>query len=400
MNRLARVVLAVGISSCVLHIPAAVHADAGQGAPAQDPNALPAWVKPGVRLSYYVSDGTHAGQRVRTENGVNSWFADPNGTGIAAGSAGVGIESLDLLAMDDQSIAYSKNSYLLTGVNLEGISPAMAGPTYGIAPLRGQNNCFVTPAKLQELANMKGDGVRVSDLAVEVGGRRMPALMIQTWNRESWTIQCWSKADGVLLSMSTATNVDNVTKRDVVNNQIINAGPGIATSNRRLLGMRVLPNIKPMPLPANLTKDAIFDVKGSYGGGEFPPVPYQYSLRVDSAKNGIAVVSVHTDDGFGGTQATPNAMMLCAASPLNYLINPQVYADMQAGTVIDQDRFAKTTVRFDGQRQGLMWITEQGDTWQISRGHDPRTGMIAAFYKSENVLGNQTVTQSRITPRQ
>ncbi len=370
---------------------------------AQDPLA---WQKVGVRLSYYMSDSVSPGAGTTLTPQANGRWLDPKtgktyGEKDLRGSGGVGRTSVDIVGIEGDTLAVSVTGYLAAGVNLDTLVPAPSLDFGRTCRLSGDVDLFQRPERLAELRDgvASSDGVetRTARVPIEIDGREYRAISVATQIRGGWSNYVYDLDSGVLLVRATMTLGDVTTAVDPATGRVSQTGRGRTSSYLQLMAIRDL-NVGP---PVDVTPTLRPGTKIMVNGTSVLPgpmgelrTPYATAMRVESAgRQSIGVSSKYLVDATMNVWNDGNPQVVSNNGTLGFAVNPARFAQMQPGAEVDRDPVTRTTLAYAGAQGGALFLVERGQTWEITRGYDVRTGLLVRYRKVENTPGVGTTAQ-------
>lgn len=158
--------------------------------PGQSVNA-PEWVKPGLRLAYFATSSI--------EGPANARPGEPG----AAGSAGMGPMTIDVLAVTDRFVMTSTTALARIGVG-EQLMYAGGGTEFITAMSTIGGGAFFTPPEvLKELQS--GDGVEVQRGPVAFNNQTVQAVTVTVRTRDAVSRRTYDAESGLLLMSQSAS---------------------------------------------------------------------------------------------------------------------------------------------------------------------------------------------------
>jgi hypothetical protein len=194
-------------------------AGAGSGALAQGstlPDATaygpPAWVQPGVRLSFYAAGASVAQSRFAWVEDVNGDWQDPatgkryrrtdeTGEGVGGGS-GDGVTQIDILAVEGKDVVLASSAY---GIDRANNQFAVLPGSGGRVPGGVVDGAWIHPDLLAKLQDARQDGVLVLRGDYPLGGTTYHAISFASTSPGSSQSYTYDTETGLLLSATTST---------------------------------------------------------------------------------------------------------------------------------------------------------------------------------------------------
>jgi hypothetical protein len=353
------------------------------------------WQKVGVRLSYYMSDSVSPGAGTTLTPQANGKWTDPQtgktyGEKELRGSGGVAIISCDIVGIEGDSMGVAVTGYLATGAQLDNLVPAPSVNLGRYCKLSGDDDVFRRPEDLAAMQDgITGDGgieIRVARTRMTLSGREFNAISIATQIPGGWTNRIYDLESGILLVRSTMAAGEVTTQVDPRTGQVTQGGRGKTSSYCQFLGIRDLNLGQPVNVTPTLRQGTQITINGqSIMPGPMGELrsPYAAQLRVESVgQQSVLVSSKYLQEASMNLWADGNSLLISNNSLLGAAINPGRYANLQPGATIDRDEFTRTTLTFAGAQNGMVFLTERGQTWEITRGYDARTGLLVLHRKT------------------
>ena len=172
----------------------------------------PAWVKPGVRVTYYSAAASVAQSRF-------AWVEDPDGTwedpatgthyrrtdetgeGVSTAS-GDGVSQVDVLAVEGTDVVLSMTLY---GIDHASRTFVPGGTTGASLPGGEIDGLWVNPTRLAQLQELNADGVMVLRGPYALAGKTYQAISFAVTSAGAYQQYTYDTRSGVLLSATSAT---------------------------------------------------------------------------------------------------------------------------------------------------------------------------------------------------
>lgn len=373
-------------------------------APVAGQQQLLPWQKVGVRLSYYSSDSVSPGAGTTLTPQANGNWIDPKtgktyGEKELRGSGGVAILSADIVGIEGDSLAVSVTGYLATGVALDTLVPAPSMNLGRYCKLSGDLDLFQRPEHLAAMQDGivadTGVEVRTSRVQITLAGKQFNAISIATQITGGWNNYIYDLDSGILLVRATLTMGEVTTQIDPNTGRTSQGGRGRISSYSQLVGIRDLNIGQPVNVTPTLRQGTTINVNGQSilpgAMGELR-TPYASALRVEStAGQSVLLSSKHLGDASLNFWMDGNTIIASNNSTVGMAVNPARFANLRPGAEVDRDPFTRTTLTFVGSQNGVLFLSERGQTWEITRGYDARTGLLVSHRKAETKQGIGTV---------
>jgi len=318
----------------------------------------PAFVKPGVQLTYLGGSATIPGSHIVLVPGANGALSnkatgEPFSVEDNTGAGGMGLTQLTVIATHRDAVAAQTVSFLL---NNGGQGPLTTVTESGITTTPGAvGDLWINPDVLRKYADLQGQGILSFKTRYKAAGREFNALWRTVSGENSSTTYVYDLDSGLLLhnAMCATTAASNA----MINGTLQSTGGGTSLSQATLIAVRQVQSPWKPRLPRVLDGVRRLRYEGSQqvtlpdgnviGGG---------TLRVQLSITGRAedFVQIHREgatiignvpipfsgDLVGGpVQITPVA------------VDPADLARLQQGQVLDTDPATKmvSTVSFVGR---------------------------------------------------
>jgi hypothetical protein len=354
-------------------------------------SGLPAFLAPGMRLTYEAGNATVQGVRSRlVQDDKGNWLDPTTGKHWSdqetRSSGGVGYTQLNVVRADRDVIAIDVHNWLLADLQNRQVISSGSVPLLGDG--QGVGDWWQHPQKLAKLDSAGDKSVRVWRGPYRFGDKTVQAVTVTTTTATSFTNLTYDQETGLLLVMASSATGPQVPT--LGNNGQVNTGPGTAQqSHARFVGMRKLD----LPwagsgLPEWCKRGRTFDYQGTYGTqiqGGLPLQPFRLgvSIAIDQVQDGFVMATVssrlHTDP----VQDSRSERLFGAATIGGLFVDPKALQAMKPGQVIDQDPVTQVRVRFAGVQDGAAVLVEECALETASYAYDLRTGMLAGSSTSQ-----------------
>ncbi|MFT3784633.1 MAG: hypothetical protein QM770_00515 [Tepidisphaeraceae bacterium] len=373
---------------------------AANPAPQQGEYQALAWMKPGVRLSYYHSKGyqTAFGTDLEPDKDGNwidkktrkTYKDKPMSADAAAG--GYGIQQHDIVGVEDGKVAVDIKAFLARpDVGCVVQKPGGLGMvgTYEAGP-----RLWLHPRVLaQQLANAEANPPAPGELAsvyrttYQFGDRTVNAVRIVARGYGGYIQQTYDLETGIMLLETSATHTQGVQEdiRDKRTDKPFDGtGPLVVTYTQLL-------QCRQMKLPEAMLKTPLHPAfaagqhlswrggfKSVIPGTENMPIPLQpmsFSVEVEDAGRTFSLVRIR--ETTNGLPDNGDNRVVGPASLAGWMVSPALFQqNLQPGTVLDEDPITKSQIVFVGQgADGLMYVADRGPKAEFAYGYDPQTGI-------------------------
>lgn len=338
--------------------------------PARPGVTYPAWLRPGVRVTFAESSTTKA------EN-IRVALPDENDLGAS------GFTQLTILAADERGVAAEMVSYgrLDGGPILQ--SQAFAGDVGGVDRF---GEYWVHPAVLARTPDRNDAAGRVWRLKWQAGGREVDALAIMNIHGVNSTRHVYELSTGLLLSRRS----ENV------------AGSAGATTDT--IVNVVLVNVRETklpwqnsPPPAWVRKGGKLVLEGTFAfvspNGAMPPGQLRQTFTFGEPGAGY-VPAEQTNEQLsvpgGPVERSAAARCFGPASGMPLWIDPRSVRDLKPGQTLDADPVTKFTLKFLGTQNGAFHFCSENAGERLFQSFDERSGALAGMAVQRKTSGGST----------
>jgi len=373
----------------------------GPFGPGGNNDAAPAWLKPGVRLTFWSGSASIPGATtVLAPDDQGNWTT-PDGRRWSEqnnpGSGGYGYQQLTVASVNNGTAVVDAKNYL---INPENQNVTLISATGYVLPVNNGGDYWMDPRQLAQMQNGPGGVVRVWRGPYKLQNQTFNVVRIITKVDTGWTQSTYDSQTGLMISTGSST---------MGQGQMI-AGPnGTSTwggqTNNITQGFFV--NMRQVTLPwiGQQGPREVAQLRGMEFGGtyvtEIPQVPSMkcgFSMRWEIGKiDAYSVTFRQTtaiDYGNGG-QPQPNVADR-AGSLANMWIDPQILGKVQQGQVLDEDPYTKHRLSVAGVQNGSVIFADQSPAEQSAASYDMRTGLINGMQVKQTVgIGSTTISLQR-----
>ena len=352
----------------------------------------PAWLKPGVRLSFYGASATlpHTYSRyVPDENGA--WVDKETGERFDReknyGSAGEGISQLDASVVGSERALFSMRTFLLATQDFGGKRLRPMGTTVAVGPVASCDDWYVNPATLAGLKASHNDQVAILPMPYQLDGQTYDTVAFKHQTDNAYVCSFYDKATGVMVASSSSVRKLTAGEPESTMLQII-----------RFKGMRQRDvSWANEPAPTWLHTVQRFTAQGTHTlttNGLAPMVtPLQVVAGVDErgADWFIWHRSATTGGGHGLPPQTTTATMLAGPAQIGGLwMAPGALARFTPGQVLDSDPLIGTQTSVAAVQGNLVQIRETGQSHVIDCLYDSGSGQLQRVRQTEQPMAGTT----------
>ena len=366
----------------------------GGGAPLPADAAVPEWLKPGTRVTWFVGSAQIPGVSSTLEEDENGNWVDPAtnrrySEQRSAGSGGAGFLQMDFVhAGPDGVAAEAHNHMLMDATN----GNTMSGFTTGyVGDLSALGDYWVNPARLAQLKVGRDGGVQILRGPYPLEGRVYQSVSIKTTTPSGYTRYTYDVVTGLCLVYSAST-VGRATQTIDPTSGQVSPGAGAHTIvHTRLLGVRDLRlPWAAQPMPAWLKQGGRLEYSGTYGtvipGAEVPPQRLDLAVSIDRLTPGFGVAKLYSRlaplYGNQPTESTSDRVVGGALMAPLY-IAPAILRRLPADTVLDEDPITRVRTVFAGVQNNVATVVQRGPLESSQFGYDLDSGAMV-------VSGSQT----------
>lgn len=335
----------------------------------------PAWLKPGIRLTFYSGGATISGLRRDRRTGLRR----PGGLG------GVGYTQLDVVAVQGNTTVVSMLQWTIDPTSRHVAPPGLYS---FISPAGDGNDFWLSPLALRRIksGNYHGLQIKVGPYRLKNGGTR-PAVYFRYQVDKSLQTWVFDRTSGLLLSYSS----QNVTRA------FRGTGRGLSQTFYVGIRRRRFP-WQGDPPPAWLARVRELRYQGATENGMAGATPlrrpFDFDVRVvNRGADWIGYRSVVTRPGLGPMPPSRNEVILVsgAAQVGGLWLPPAGIARLRPGMVLDQDPATGVSqlVHFVGPMKGMgrvLVIREKGPLHTTDYVYDVANGALV-FLKTTQRIG-------------
>ena len=351
-------------------------------APANGQANFPAWLRPGVRISYNSGDSTIPNTPLALQpDGKGNW-TDTAGRSFKPGVGGVGVTAIDIVDVTADTLAADARAYMNIDTNT-GEHQFMSS-TGILGTANGLTDFWIPPARLRAMRDGNENGVQIVKAPYPLNGRNIDAVSITT-TQAGYTRYVYDVETGLMIVSSSAH------KNEATNSTLI--------SHAQLIDVR--PRNLPWgndPLPDWMGPNHQLDYQGVYntiipGVGENP---WRYAISFALGErhgNAVRVQQSSTiDQGNGQQPSQSQSERVFGPGGIGPIyISPQTLARLQPNQVIDEDAPTRSRISFVGFQNNLAFIAEQRGTETYQFGYDTQSGVLRMIYLEQQKVGGSSL---------
>ncbi len=374
-----------------------------------EPPALPDWLQPGARVTYFQGTATlaTAGQ-ILVQDDKGNWinlmgqkFAEKDNPS----SGGAGLFQFTVLAADARVVAAETQTFVVTDAQGGRVTSVATGSLVGTPA--ALSDYWVSPADLAARPDAKQGGVTVRRMPYAILDRTYDALVAEVRTATTYRRAAYDLRTGLLLVLSTSSvGATGYVPNPNGTSTLMAGGTTISSTilaDRRQLSLPWLED----PRPEELARGARLDFRGTYATAVAgsPEVPQALSTsftigdagaRWVLARNAVALTPV-----LGGSPQ--QSVVECAfgsASSLPLWIRPATIARLEPGTVVDEDPATHFRTTFAGVRGDVAVVVQEGPFDRVESAFHVRTGLLVASSSAQQLgLGRTQARVERVAGR-
>ncbi len=344
---------------------------------------VPSWVRPGLRLTYYLMTGSLPGS-------VNGWVPDEEGrwkdregrrySTERRGHSSHGLVQATVAGMDSQTVALSEPFYLFNGEdttpvlnrNMDMLVTPDTGGDFWMHPQRQAETRRQNPwLQLPAAGQMVGRTVNWTE-----AGQTYLATALTLLGSASRTIYIFDQASGRLLYLSRLTRLPP----DIRNPDITLQDSVSYATFLRFVGVRQL-NLPWLdaPPPEWTQRTQSFSYRGQFTlqGPGMMPTPLAMTNDFQIERRGQNWLLVRVRSMTQGTVAPNETTGVSGPGSLPPLgISPQVLASLKPGQEIDRDPQTGFIVRVSHADPQAVALQTDGPLQSFTYVYDRRQGML------------------------
>lgn len=323
-------------------------------------------MRPGLRLTFATS-GFEPGQN--------------------RGQGSNGIVQVDIVSTTNGICTANITSF---GIDANTKSPVWASTSGFVGQGMNVSEYLVDPAALAEYEKNHEPGMEVRRLKMDFNGQQVTVLRIAPMKRDNDLIQktkTYDMATGVLMMINDANPLGGIGTQQLVSVRYVN-----------------VPWAK-SEMPCPLAQIRRLDFAGQtgmqmQGGGTTNRVTTTMQFEPKEGFTMCQAVSAVEYNPGQPYAYPPTTAVYSTAAPSAIWVDPNELRKVQPGTVGDQDPHTGVSVRFDGEQNGALVVSNIGPQSQTQSGYDPQSGLMV-WQTSSQQNGNAIVqTMVQLVGRQ
>ncbi|MFZ5496383.1 MAG: hypothetical protein ACOZE5_13750 [Verrucomicrobiota bacterium] len=383
---------------------------------AQEQPGAPAWIKPGMRITFYVASATTGSgeilepddQAMEKERQKAQKKADETGErqhytywkndrgqqyslNESPGLSGQAYLELNVAAIDRTSAALDMRLYAIDPGS--GVVRAPT-PTGQVVAAHTGGDFWMHPAVLRQLAGSGGTKeVAVQSTACELRGRTYQAVRIRVRGADGYTQRIYDATSGVLLRMSAASLRKAHAWVPEPGGTSRRGGEGTMLSEGWLVGTRQLkvPWIG-LPAPDWVAKTRTLRYAGTQGAfvPGTGPMGFPLSVRISVRRAGPDWFefneAAEVTSPYGQPPQQAEATRVAGTNQLGgFWVPPAALAQLQAGQQLDNDSVTQVRVVVESAAAGRVALLETGAEHRTRYVYDRATGILVATSQEQQV---------------
>jgi len=354
-----------------------------RAAPPTGQAGLPAWLRTGVRVTYYSGSATFAGVRQQLVPGENGAWVDSQGRRYrvedTANSAGAGYTQWEFAEVRPGRIATNMRNYIFADAGMQAVTRVSSEGIVGDA--NGLSDIWLPPAALR--AKLAANELGVRRGPYELGGRTYDAIVIESKGSSGFLRYTYDLDSGLLLVMSSSSIGASVRTPDGDTSTTGAGSTMIAVAQLRDVRTPDVPWLG-QAAPQWVRDGAAFAYAGTYRNSitEGSVAPWRCDARITlgGVASNAAIGTIETRLDYGNGQGQ-NGRVPCVYGPgaaTNLWIDPAALQKLQRGQLLDRDPITGWQLSFAGSDGRYATIVERGTADEQSYTYDLQTGLMVA----------------------
>ena len=342
----------------------------------------PAWVKPGVRATWYSAAASIPGRHHSFYRDDKGGWVDPDGNRYRReeepSASGHGFTEVNTVAMGRGTVVMAIRSY---GFSLHTGPPTLLSSAGGVDVAGCAGDWWVNPSILPQVLQFpSGGGTTILRMPWTIQNRTYQAISIQYKTQNARTLYIFDVASGVLLHTS---------------NSLYNPA-----SQRTMLSYSSYRNTRAVQLPwANdyvpnwLATVRSASYSGTYAvhvpGSPVIPLPMSSHVQVTNrGRNWLQfTLTLQMGSALGMPPTRSQSTSVSGHAQVGGLfVSPAGLAKLRQGQVLDRDPLTKVTIQVTGVGGGRVTVSEIGQVHRMAYTYDARTGMLVGVVSHDQVL--------------
>jgi hypothetical protein len=373
---------------------------------------LPAWLKPGVRVTYQSGSASVPGEtRVLAPDANGDWVT-PDGRRFAMtdarGTGAMGFQQYTIVAADDKVVAADLRNFLLLDPDVAAGRCMSTGGKAVVGTPDGIPELWWPPAKVAAMEPVDAGGTKISRGKFPWNGKTYDVVTREIRSDKGYTRVTMDLETGLLIAMSSCSVGDPT----AVAGPDGRARPGAAWTT---VGTVTLSKVRTPDLPWNNDAEAFAtwannrraDYRGAYQtfvpgspvfeqgmslSAAFGPsgktwAPLKVTSQLAALIAGVPPVESTSD----------RAAAAFATAP--FWINPKTLATLQVGQVVDDDPVTKFKTTVANVDDNSVVLLEQGHVDRAQAAYDRKSGALtASVIEQTNGVGRTRIQLRLVEP--
>jgi hypothetical protein len=376
-----------------VRVPAVASGDAGLGPPA--------WVQPGMRLTWYGAAASVAqSSYTYVEDPTGTWEdpatgkrysrTDESGEGMPT-AAGEAYTETDVVAVEGSDVVLVNNMYSIDLLARQFVLNPLGG---GRVPGTVVDGAWVNPVALQSVLATGYEGFQILRGEYVLGDNAYQAISFVSNGAGAYQASTFDTESGLLLRTNTSTEGAG----SPVHGPLDNPQGNVQLSNTRLVGVRQR-SLAGMnaPVPWWVAPGVQLVYTGSYTAtNPLDPTsgpwvfPMETSVTFNEVGGTWASFASHTVTDVGGSQQPSDGTSVTGPNGL-YWYDPDSLASMYVGEILDEDPVtgAQTSVESfgPGATETVVTIVTAANGVTVRLGYDLSTGVLVSLEIVQAVTG-------------
>lgn len=376
----------------------------------------PAWIKPGMRITFYAASATtdaagetlvpddnamehekQKAQKKADETGETQYYTywkDDRGqqysVSSGAGMSGQGYVELNVAAIDASTAALETRLY---GIDVGTGTVRAPSPMGQVAASHTGGDYWIHPALLRQMIGASTKGVSAQQTTCELHGKTYQALRIRVRTDSGFTQRIYDLASGVLLRMSSASSRGgNAWVPDAGGTSHLGGG-GTTLTEAWLVGTRQLklPWIG-MPPPDWVRQTHALRYAGTQGAfvPGSGPLGMPIDVRLSFRRTGSGWLEFTESDQVTAPYGLPpqqsQANRVVGTNQIGSLwIPPAALRGLKAGQQLDSDSVTHVRVTVEGSDGARVRVLEAGMEYRTEYVYDAKNGMLVGASQQQQV---------------
>lgn len=296
------------------------------------------------------------------------------------GQGSNGIVQVDIVSTTNGICTANITSF---GIDANTKSPVWASTSGFVGQGMSVSEYLVDPLALAEYEKNHGPEAEVNRLQMEFNGKPVTALRIAPPKQRNDLIQkakTYDMATGVLLLINEANPLGGIGTQQLVSARYINVPWGNTQAHSPLAQVRRLDYAGQSGMQMQ-------------GGGTTNRVTTTMQFEPKEGYTMCQSVSAVEYNQGQPYAYPPTTAVYSTTSPSAIWVDPNEMRKVQPGTIGDQDPHTGITVRFEGEQNGVLVVSNIGPQSQTQTGYDAQSGLMV-WQATSQQNGNAIVQTS------